>query len=66
MLRTVLHHTYTRNIAVDTSGYSNNGVPTPSFPMAESGPLGDHYFLLIDGRRGRALVCLKSNPCYPD
>lgn len=35
MLRTVLHQTYTRNVAVDASGYSNNGIPvlvTASFP----------------------------------
>ena len=33
MFRTVLHQTYTRNIAVDTSGYSNNGVPILVQPM---------------------------------
>jgi hypothetical protein len=43
MLRTVLHHTYTRNIAVDTSGYSNNGIPmqvtaeSPGFGFGQAG-----------------------------
>jgi hypothetical protein len=33
VFRTVLHQTYTRNIAVDTSGYSNNGIPIQVQPM---------------------------------
>jgi hypothetical protein len=43
MLRTVLHQTYTRSIAVDTSGYSNNGVPiqvtatSPGFSFGQPG-----------------------------
>jgi hypothetical protein len=43
MLRTVLHQTYNRAIAVDTSGYGNNGVPVlvsaagPGFRFLQSG-----------------------------
>jgi len=43
MLRTVLHQTYSSNVAVDTSGFFNQGVPIlvtplyPGFSFAEAG-----------------------------
>jgi hypothetical protein len=43
MLRTVLHQTYNRAIAVDTSGYGNNGIPilvtaaSPGFSFLQPG-----------------------------